>query len=335
MAIVRLDLDALVAAGELTPAQAKRLRARAVPGPLRRVWISYLLILGAIAVAAGAIALVPTARTGLALALASLGGAEGLRRATRGPPWDVLAAGCALMGVLGVAGWVGIETSEIPDAVWPPMLIAAVLTAGAVWYRSAFLAALAVLAMGAVLGAGTVYWYASYGLIVREPTLTILAFGALAAGLYGLRGRLRAAWRPLATAAARTAVFLTQFGFWVGSLWGDFIGEHWAAGSGWQAPQAWRDTAVSVPELVFSVGWAAVLVTVIVRAPRGGFLSVTAIVFLAIHAYTQYFEVFGTRPWGLVFGGLAAVAGAAGAAWWLARRAGQAPPPSGGDSAAS
>ena len=55
------------------------------------------------------------------------------------------------------------------------------------------------------------------------------------------------------------------------------------------------------------------------RGKRGGFLSVTATVFLAIHAYTQYFETFGAHPETLLLGGLGLVALAVLAARFLRR----------------
>lgn len=320
MPIIKLDLDALVDAGELAPDEARRLAALALPQTAGRLWISCLLIFGALAVAAGAIALVPTPATGLVLALLALGGAVALRRIEAGEAWRVLAAGFAIMGAVGIAGWIAAETWEAENAFWPPLAITAVLTGCALAFRSAFLAALAVLAAGAVLGTGTVCWHAAYGLFVREPTLTILAFGALAGGLYWLRARLDDGWQGLATVAARTSFFLMQFGFWVGSLWGDWIGEHWAAGDRWRAAADWREGALYLPEAVFSLGWAGALIAMIILARRGGFLSVASVVFLAIHAYTQYFETFGAEPLTLLIAGIIAVAGAAFGARWVAGR---------------
>ena len=48
------------------------------------------------------------------------------------------------------------------------------MTASALWFRSALLAAFAVLSLGAILGSGTGYWHASYALFVEEPTITII-----------------------------------------------------------------------------------------------------------------------------------------------------------------
>ena len=44
------------------------------------------------------------------------------------------------------------------------------------------------------------------------------------------------------------------------------------------------------------------------KARRGGFVSVTSIVFLAIHGYTQYFELLGANAASLVIGGIVLVA---------------------------
>ncbi|HAE93111.1 MAG TPA: hypothetical protein DCG65_01030, partial [Hyphomonas atlantica] len=40
---------------------------------------------------------------------------------------------------------------------------------------------------------------------------------------------------------------------------------------------------------------------------RNSFLSITSIVFLTIHGYTQYFEYLGAQPETLVLGGLVLV----------------------------
>ena len=107
---------------------------------------------------------------------------------------------------------------------------------------------------------------------------------------------------------------MVNFAFWVGSLWGDRIGEHWLAPSAWSDRNAWREAATDIPEIVFTLGWAAFLIAMIVKVRRGGFVSVTSIVFLAIHGYTQYFELLGANAASLVVGGIVlvglAVAGA-------------------------
>ena len=313
MAVVRIDLSQLTQDGLIGPDLARRIEAHALPDSRFSLFVNLALIMGALAVAAGAIALVPDAMTGLVLALGAIGAAEAVRRLAPGTSLNVLSAGLALMGVLGLAGWVGWQYGDATDTVLPALLITLVLGTGAVWFRSAFLTVLSVLALGAVFGTGTGYWHACYGLFVEQPLVTIAVFGALTGGLYILRARIGAAWKGLAGIAARTAFFLVNFGFWVGSLWGDDLGPdyRYAEGNDWEA---WRAATPHVPEAAFSIGWPVLLIAIMALSRNGGFLSVTATVFLAIHAYTQYFETFGAHPWTLLVGGIVLVGLAVGAA---------------------
>lgn len=313
MSVIRLDLAALLAARQVTPEEAARLTALALPGRRGSLAANLLLIFGAIAVAAATVALVPNPATGLALALGALAGAEALRRLVRGESFALLAAALALMGTLGLAGWVAWEFREAP-ATRPALLITGLLAASALWHRSAFLAALAVVALGAVFGAGTGYWHASYALFVEEPALTVAVFGLLAAGLYRLRRHVPESAAPLATVAARTALILVHLAFWVGSLWGDRLG-----GAQWPYENA-AQPGLHLAPWVFAAGWAGLSLALAVATPRGGFLSVSAAVFLAIHGYTQYFETFGAEPFTLLIAGLVLIALAIGAARLLRGR---------------
>ncbi len=65
MSIIRLDLGALVKAGSLSAEEAARLAGLALPDRRGGLLVNVLLIFGALAVAAAAIALVPDAGTGL------------------------------------------------------------------------------------------------------------------------------------------------------------------------------------------------------------------------------------------------------------------------------
>ena len=307
MSIIRLDLEQLQQAGAIDASLAAKLEALALPEKSGTAWISAILIFGALGVAAGVLALNPSATVGLILALIALTVAFYLKFFQKDESWHMLGSAFAVMGTIGLSGWVAIEAGEAAGLVWPPLAIFAIITAGALIFRSTFLAAMAVLALGAVFGTGTFYWHASYALIVREPTITLVTFGLLAFGLYTLRPRLNEAWSSMATVAARTSLFLVQFGFWVGSLWGDHVGEHWVAGENWRARMDWREHAFEIPEMVFSLGWAAFLIALFVRAPRGSFLSVSAFVFFAIHLYTQFFEVFADSAEALILGGFLAI----------------------------
>ncbi|WOR16161.1 hypothetical protein RYZ27_05725 [Hyphomonas sp. FCG-A18] len=307
MPIIRLDLEQLQQSGAIDADLAAKLETLALPSKSGTAWISAILIFGALGVAAGVLALEPSATVGLILALVALSIALFLKFFQKDESWHLLGSAFAVMGTIGLSAWVALEAGETAGLIWPPLVIFAIMTAGALTFRSSFLAAMAVLALGAVLGTGTFYWHASYALIVREPTITILVFGLLTLALYALRPRLKEVFSSMATVAARTSLFLVQFGFWVGSLWGDHIGEHWAAGEGWRARMDWRDQALEIPEAVFSIGWAAFLIALFVKAPRGSFLSVSAFVFFAIHLYTQFFEVFADRAEALILGGFLAI----------------------------
>ena len=60
-----------------------------------------------------------------------------------------------------------------------------------------------------------------YSLSIQEPTVTIVLFSALALVLYLISLRVAADYERIAIAAARTCLVLVNFGFWIGSLWGD------------------------------------------------------------------------------------------------------------------
>ena len=113
-------------------------------------------------------------------------------------------------------------------------------------------------------------------------------------------------------------VFLVNFGFWVGSLWGDSL----------TLPRALLHVdpgapgrSEIVPPMVFIVGWAVALVATgawAVKANRRWVVNVVA-VFGAIHFYTQWFERLGATPVSVLVGGLLVLAFAI-AAWKLNQR---------------
>lgn len=316
MTKITLDLDKLIKDGAITQDEAARLTGLGEPSGRMGVLINVLLIIGAIAVAAGVIALEPSASTGLLLALLALGGGGALFFIDK-PEWRVLSHGLVIMGCLGLCGWIGWQAAESWKNVAPITIhlsIFAIVTAGAVVFRQAFLAALSPLALGAILGSGTAYWHASYGLFVREPTLTILVFTVIAAGLFWARGKVESQWRLITTVAARVSFFMLNFAFWVGSLWGDYVGELWTEDMNWEATEAWRETAIEIPEAAFSLGWLLMLGLCIWWGTRDNrrFLANTAITFLAIHFYTQLFETLGAEPTVLIFCGLTMVGAAVG-----------------------
>jgi iron complex transport system permease protein len=313
MAAIRLDLEALVEDGHLSAHEAARLRLLAPPERRGHLAVNLLMVFGALSAALAAVAMVADAVTGLALALLALAGSELLRRHPQGS-FSVLASAFALMGTLGLAAWAVWEMahSSPGDAA---LLVTFILTAGAIRYASAFLSALAVLSLGAAFGADTRYWHASYALFIEAPTVTIAVFGLLATGLWQLHGRIGPAWRGAVTSAARTSLLLVHFAFWIGALWGDRIG----GAPAWSEGEA-AAAGLAVSRWVFAGGWALIAIALAVLARRGGFISVSALVFLGIHFYTQYFELLGANPASLLAAGLILL-GLAVSVNWLVRRA--------------
>jgi hypothetical protein len=159
------------------------------------------------------------------------------------------------------------------------------------------MAACAVLAFGSALGARSGYFHATYTLRIDEPTLTIAVFSIVALALYQFSRFERAGLSHVAIIGARTAIILVNFGFWIGSLWGEKL--ELFAGA---AP-------VRVPAAVFSIGWAVALIAVAVwgvRVNRRWVVNVAA-VFGAIHFYTQWFERLGATPLSVLLAGLLAL----------------------------
>jgi len=115
--------------------------------------------------------------------------------------------------------------------------------------------------------------------------------------------------RGLAIIFARVSLLLVNFGFWVGSLWGDYPGESWEVGGKdpWTAREAWEKTALHVSDWVFMLGWAALAIGVGIWAARANrrWVVTAAASFAAINFYTQWFERLGAQPWAIIVVGIA------------------------------
>jgi hypothetical protein len=312
---ITLDLSKLLEEGKLTPAEAERLKALAAhdTGSLA---INILVGFGVVAVSAGAVALVPSPTTALVLGLVvfAIGLAFTFNRDER---WSLLAQICLVVGALMFCGGV----LALGDGALGAMLIVtAALAVAAIVARSGLLMAAAVLALGACLGARAGYWHATYALAIYEPATTIVLFSALALATYVASKRLPAEYERLALVAARTSVFMVNFGFWIGSLWGDsfrlirsLIHNDPSILTSGAGPDI-------ISPFMFSVGWAIVLLGAAVwgmRANRRWVVNVAA-VFGAIHLYTQWFDSLGPGPMAFIVGGLLMLAFAYGL-WALNR----------------
>ncbi len=315
---VTLDLTHLVEAGKITPAEAERLQALAARDT-GSLGINLLVGFGIVAVAAGAGALLPSPLTalGLGAALAALGF---LLTWSGAKAWDLLAQICIVIGALALCGGLAVLDGGSLRAM---LATAVILAAAAIAARSGLLSAAAVLVIGACLGSSSDYRHAMYSLTVQEPTLTIVVFALIALATYLVSLRVTAQYERLALIAARTAVLMINFGFWVGSLWGDSLLRLRSIIHG--DPSILHDyTARSkmVSPLVFGIGWAVALAatgTWAVAVNRRWVVNVVA-VFAAIHFYTQWFERLGATPATVLLAGALMLAFAFGL-WTFNRRA--------------
>jgi hypothetical protein len=292
---VVLDLDQLRADGEITQAEYDKL-SRYAAHATGSLGINILVGFGVVAVAAGAVALVPNAITGMIVGAAVFAAGLWLLRV---PSWDLLARICVVVGALMAAmGLIALGEGSLESLI----AVTIALAVGGVIAKSGLLIAASVLALGSVIGARTGYSHAAYSLAIYEPLITIVVFSALAYGTFIWSKRLPEAYAQLAIMAARTSVLMVNFGFWVGSLWGDRL---WLLRGDVASPEAVARAPV-IPEWAFGIGWAAALAAVGywgVKANRRWVVNVCA-VFAAIHFYTQWFDKLGPNPFAFFLGGL-------------------------------
>jgi hypothetical protein len=229
--------------------------------------------------------------------------------------WSVLGQICLVIGALMFGGGV-IAYGE--GSLASTLIVTFAFALAAIAARSSLLMALAVLAASACLGASTGYSDALYSLSISEPTLTIVLFSALALTAYQASERLPSDYERLAIMAARTSLLLVNFGFWVGSLWGDPL----VLLRSMNAKDASVDvTDTIIPATAFSIVWALVLLGAViwaVQVNRRWLVNLIA-VFAGIHFYTQWFERLGATPLSVLLGGVVMLASAL-ALWRFNRR---------------
>jgi iron complex transport system permease protein len=285
------------------------------------------MVFGAAAVSAGILALNPSFEAGAALGVALV--LIGLAVTVRGSEqWSLLGTAATIIGALLLSGGViGLFEGAFAGTCFTVVLLFGL----AVLIRSSFLMALVPLAVAGALGGSTGYTHATYMLIVSEPAITIVTFSLLAAAAYFLSQQLDPAYEKLALVFARVSLLLVNFGFWVGSLWGDHPGRSWTHGdtySGSGSLEHWRVGALHIPDYVFVIGWAILLVAVGIWGASANrrWVVNTAATFGAIHFYTQWFERLGAQPWAIIVAGLTVVAIAVAMWRYNAGRSGAASP---------
>jgi iron complex transport system permease protein len=294
---ILIDVDQLLAEGAVTPELAARLRASA-KRQTGVAALNALLGFGAIAMAIGVCFITQSAAIAAALGLALfIAGAAG--RALGALAWEKLAGVGMVTGALIFSGALAFLIDRPREG---SLLIALVLLGAGIAARSRLLAALTPLALAGAIGGSTGYWHACYEIAIREPTLTIVLFSALGALALAASKKLAGDFAALALVFARVSAVLVNFGFWIGSLWGDTPGQLW------RDPQDWAHPLIPAP--VFVVGWAIVLLAGGAWGAVSGrrFLVNTAVVFGGIHFYTQLFEYLGPNPLALIIAGAATIA---------------------------
>jgi hypothetical protein len=314
---VTLDLSRLLQDGAITHAEHDRLAllGRQDTGSLL---VNILIGFGVISVAAGCIALAPSAVTGIVLGavLMAMGGAL---LVTGQAGWAVLANICILVAALLLAAGIVLASqgwlrpgddghSKLLSFNAACLLVSLLFVGSAVLARSALLAALAVIVLFVLLGSSSTYDHAFYELEVRQPLLTVMAFSALALAAHSGSRVMGQASERLLTTAARTSLFLVNLGFWVGSLWGDHL-------------DFLRDSHGGIGPVTFSVAWALALLATAIWAGwsnRRWALNLVT-VFAGIHFYTQWFEHLGATPVSVLVAGVV-VLGAAILLWRLNQR---------------
>jgi hypothetical protein len=275
---VTLDLGKLLHDGKINQAEFDKFSALSAQAT-GSLAFNILIGFGVMAVSVGAVALVPTPLTAAVVGAAVF--AFGLVLTfMRSEQWSLLAQICLIAGALIFAGGIiAIDDGSLRAF----LLVTAVFVVASVAARSGLLMVAAVLALASCIGASTGYWHATYELSITEPTFTIVLFSLLAFAAYQVSKRLPPDYEGLALMAARTSVFLVNFGFSIG----------WAL--------ALAGTGI----------WAA-------RAGRRWAINVVA-VFAAIHFYTQWFDKLGPNPASFLLGGLLMLAFALGL-WSFNRR---------------
>lgn len=282
---VTLDLDQLLSEGKITQLEYEKL-SRLAAKATGSLAFNMLLGFGVIAVSGATLALVPAPMTAIVIGLCVLFTGLALLRSGLAQ-WEVLANICILVGALMTGG--GIVT-EAKGSLLAILSVTVIFAAAGILAKSSLLAILATLCLSASLGARTGYFHASYYLVIQEPTLTIALFSILAVGLYQLSKKLSPDYERTAIASARTGVFLVNFGFWVGSLWGERSDKG----------------EIIIADEVFAVLWALAIVATAIwswRRNRRWVLNTVA-TFGGIHFYTQWFEHLGASPGTVLIAGL-------------------------------
>lgn len=285
---ITLDLDALVAAGKISPAEAERLKGFAA-ADTGQLGINVLFGLGAAAVAVGIGILVPSIETAIGLGAVLFTGGF-LLRLLRVERWSIFAQIIMIIGGLALAGGLFALFGEY---LWVRVALTLGLAVAGIVALSGLLVALAVIAFAATITISSDLWAPMQYLAVAIGSLSLLTLV-----LFPISLRLPPRYERLAIIAMRTAILLVNAAFFAGSVFGDTL-------LGW-------------PGWSFSIAWAVALLlfgTWAVFANRRWVVNTVA-VFGAIHFFTQWFMALGAQPFSILGGGLVQIGFGLALAWF-------------------
>ena len=224
-------------------------------------------------------------------------------------------------GALHVVGlYYGVSHAEISGWEMPfvHFYIFAVIAGCGLFLDIRFITALAIVPFAQMLDTGTYYFTATYVFYSPEPTISILQMTALIGVCLWAASRFGGAVARQMGVLAIMAFIVASLCFLVGSIWGDVVGEtFWGPVradfddyTDYHAGRdAYRASAFTIHEHVYSVVWAVLLAGMILWAAIGNRRGLfnAGMTFAGIHAYTQMFETYHNEPLAYVVGGLAAI----------------------------
>lgn len=283
---ITLDITKLLDEGKITQAEYDRL-TQLSSKDTGSLAINILVAFGVLAVTGGVIALEPSLLLGTILALI-LAGTGLFIIYNHQKQWGMLGNILLLIGSLGTAASL-IQYFDGETSVF--LFIAILFIIAGVIARSGLLMALSALSIAPLIKMGTFYGHASYFVFVEQPIITIFVYGLLSYGTYYLSTKLEPQYERLAIIFSRTSLLMVNFGFWVGSLWGDKVFDS------------------SFTEGTLALLWAVALIVTGIWATKKDkrFVVNTVATFGALHFYTQWFEILGAEPVAILLAGIIAI----------------------------
>ena len=312
-----LDITRLMEAGEITSDQAERLKKLSAK-ETGSLGINILIAFGVVAICLGVYSLNPSLVFALFLgAVLTVFGV--VIKHYHNQLWGPLGSANLMVGaIVFTSAFIMFYEEQFGLGLELYLFATVVLLALGIIGKSGFLVTLSALSVASWLGGSTGYTHASYMLVIREPTVTIIVFAALALGALSLSKRLPATYERIALIYARVSLLLVNFGFWVGSLFGDTPGKSWSNTTIFAYPGKIFDFdlttlpegALHILDTVFSIVWALALILVGIWGMRQDrrFVVNTVAVFGSILFYTKFFEYFGIiNPIASMFAGISAI----------------------------